>query len=69
MTQSKSIDPVSKSIDPVSKSIHPVSKSLDPVCKSIDPAKTKKTFSMEPASTMCTRRTAARSWRFEVGNS
>ena len=54
MTQSKNIDPVSKSIDPVSKSIDPVSKSLDPVCKSIDPAKTKKTFSMEPASTMCT---------------
>ena len=48
------------------------SKNLDPVSKIIDPAKlakTKKTFSMEPASTTFTRRTAARSWRFEVGNS
>ena len=51
-----------------SKNIDPVSKKLDPVSKNLDPVNIRPTFSMELALSMCTRRTAARSWRFEVGN-
>ena len=44
------------------------SKNVDPVSKNLDPAKKKTTVSMEPALTDVHARTAATSWRFEVGN-
>ena len=46
-----------------SKNLDPVSKNKDPVCERIFFS-----FFMEPALTDVHARTAATSWRFEVGN-